>query len=147
MTVSYLHLVEDQQPPVLDGSAPFKAVLVLEQTVNADWQNLVSAWLVQAGCLYMMAWGPECSSWDDSVDWANLAVFDYGDIPDDQAVMTTWHENEPLSEVFWFAEHTANHSTTSLERTLILHIGPAERESTMLQAYADAQTQTDEALA
>jgi hypothetical protein len=51
----------------------------------------------------MMAWGDECSRWDDSVDYANLAAF------------------KSLSEIFWFAEHCAYHSTIDLESTLILH--------------------------
>jgi hypothetical protein len=43
----------------------------------------------------MMAWGRECSSWDDSVDWANIDKFGDSPIPDDECVVTTWHEDEP----------------------------------------------------
>jgi len=56
-TVSYLHLASGQEPPSLGGPSPFKAVLVIEQPFTAEWQSMVSEWLVQAGCLYMMAWG------------------------------------------------------------------------------------------
>jgi hypothetical protein len=54
--------------------------------------------------------------------------------------MTTWHENEPLSEAFWFAGHCAFHSNdVALDQTLILHIGPEEQRAGLLQAFAEAQ--------
>jgi len=92
-----------------------------------------------------MAWGNECSKWDDSVDIVNLAAFDYGDIPDDQLVMTTWHENESLSQVFWFAEHCARHSTIDLESTLIVHISAAQQRDKILRLYGDAISDADNA--
>ena len=72
-------------------------------TVNSEWRQTVSEWLVDQGCLYMMAHGDECSLWDDSVDIANLEAFDWNfdDIPEDKHVTTTWHENESLEEVFF----------------------------------------------
>src|SRR3954463_12099376 len=103
MSISYLHLPAGRPPPPIEGQTPYKAVVVLNQTTPRDWQNEVSDWLVATGCLYMMAWGANSGSWDDSVDWANLAKFDYAGIPDDKSVMTTWHDDEPLSETFWFA--------------------------------------------
>ena len=112
----------ESQLPTIGQLGPFKAVLVLEQAVAQDWQDQVSEWLVRSGCLYMMAWGEECSSWDDSVDWANITVTGLDDIPDDQFVMTTWHDDEPLAETFWFAGWTAHHPTVSLEDVIIIHI-------------------------
>jgi hypothetical protein len=143
MTVSYLHLPPDCGLPPIRSAEPFKAVLVLEQAVADDWQDRVSEWLVRSGCLYMMAWGIECSSWDDSVDWANLKVVASDVIPDDQFVMTTWHDDEPLAEVFWFAGFTAHHPTVPLEQIAIIDIGPTNREAEMLHAYAVAQTLFD----
>ncbi len=140
MSVSYVHLPPEAQLPLIGEAGPFRAVIVLEQAVADDWQSRVSEWLVKSGCLYMMAWGVECSSWDDSVDWANLSVVDLEDIPDDRFVMTTWHDNEPLTETFWFAGFTAHHPTVPLEQVAIIDIGPTNRESEMLQAYEAAQT-------
>jgi hypothetical protein len=140
MTVSYVHLSPDSQPPVMSEAGPFRAVLVLEQAVADGWQDLISEWLVRSGCLYMMAWGVDCSSWDDSVDWANRTVTGLDDVPDDQFVMTTWHDDEPLAGTFWYAGFTAHHPTVSLDRVVIIHIGPTNREAEMLEAYATAQT-------
>src|SRR3546814_2317896 len=65
----YFHLRPGHSPPELHG-APYRAVVIIEAPVTAEWRSLVSAWLVKSGCLYMMAWGPDCSLWDDSVDYA-----------------------------------------------------------------------------
>jgi hypothetical protein len=91
----------------------------------------------------MMAWGADSSAWDDSVDRANLAVFNYGEIPDARFVMTTWHDDEPLSETFWFAEHAAWHPVVPLDETVIVHVGASAREAVLLQAYEDAQEQPE----
>ncbi len=112
--------------------------MIVETAVTADWREEVSAWLVKNGCLYMMAWGQDCSLWDDSVDHANLDEFNFGDIPDNRFVMTTWHDKEPLQEVLWFCEHTANHPTVDLDRIVLVHISPIERKSELLGQYHHA---------
>lgn len=142
MNVSYLHLPAGQSPPPIEGETPYKAVVVLRQTTPADWQSQVSDWLVATGCLYMMAWGADASSWDDSLDCANLARFDYADIPDDKFVMTTWHDDEPLSETFWFAGNAASHPALELSHVVIIDVSPIAREREMLAAYSEAQKQT-----
>lgn len=86
----------------------------------------------------MMAWGRDCSLWDDSVDLANLEEFEHGDIPDDRFVITTWHDAEPLSEVFWFASHTAHHPDVGLEQTLIVDISPGDRGERLLTEFEKA---------
>jgi len=101
----YLHIKPETALPDIGALAPFRAVVIVEAVVSPEWQSLVSDWLVRSGCLYMMAWGTNCSSWDDSVDMANVQQFDCGEIPEDGFVMTTWHEKEPLGEVFWFAKN------------------------------------------
>ncbi|MFN3932324.1 MAG: hypothetical protein ACK4JY_11300 [Brevundimonas sp.] len=142
MSVTYLHLPPGEEPPAIDALRPFKAVLVLDQAVSEEWQGRVSDWLVKSGCLYMMAWGTGCSSWDDSVDYANLSATDFGDMSDDQFVLTTWHDDEPLAATFWFAGHAAVHPTVPLSNVVIIDVGVRDRETRMREAYALAQTET-----
>lgn len=113
--------------------------MVLQQPVSHEWRALVSAWLVRSGCLYMLAWGQDCSAWDDSVDWANVEAFEPAEIPDDQFVMTTWHDDQPLAEVFWFAEHCAHHPTVPLNVTLIVHVASEDHQAPLVEAYVRAQ--------
>lgn len=133
----YLHLAPEAVLPDITSLAPFRAVLIIEAVVAPTWQATVSEWLVRSGCLYTMAWGLGCSSWDDSVDMANIEQFEFKEIPEDKFVMTTWHDDEPLSEVFWFCKNSAFHSTIDLSNTLLLHIAARAKEQEMLVAYAE----------
>jgi len=135
MTITYLQLIPESALPDLSYLKPFRSIVVIEENVSQDWQNLVSMWLVESGCLYMMAWGNGCSSWDDSVDMANLKKFNFEYIPEDQFVMTTWHENELLSEVFYFAKNCAVHPTITIANVLILHFSPENKERAYLSEY------------
>ena len=113
-------------------------IVVVEAEVSPEWRSLVSCWIVRSGCLYMMAWGVECSSWDDSVDRANLEEFRFGDIPEDRFVVTTWHADESLAEVFRFSKNNAFHPTVELQQTVLLHTAAESKEHELLAAYAQA---------
>ena len=102
--------------PDLNKERPFKSIVVIEQVVPPQRQREISKWLVESGCLYMMAWGIDCSSWDDSVDYANLELHDYGDIPEREVVQTTWHDKETLSDVMAFAKQYAPGTDRPVDR-------------------------------
>jgi hypothetical protein len=67
-----------------------------------------------------MAWGLDCSLWDDSVDYANIEKCGDGGIPDDQFVITTWHTGDTLEEVVRFAKIDAISSYTDEPLTNLL---------------------------
>jgi hypothetical protein len=142
-TPRYLHLKPGEAPPRLEGVAPFKAVVVVESDVAPEWQAQVSDWLVRSGCRYMMAWGRKCGDWDTSVDEANLLMFNFGDIPENDFVMTTWHEAESLEEVFWFSERWAVHPSLELEGTYVVHIASEGRATELLETFRIAQERTN----
>ncbi|MBX9575489.1 MAG: hypothetical protein K2X07_07620 [Caulobacteraceae bacterium] len=135
----YLHLPSGSHLPVNEDAAPFIAVVVVEQPVEAGWQDHVSEWLVASRCHYMCAWGLDASSWDDSVDWASRRLNGADELPDDKWVMTTWHDHESLDQVFRYAGHCAQHPTIDLERVLIVHVAGGSAEDAMLTRYAEAQ--------
>jgi hypothetical protein len=130
----YIHLPAGAEPPTI-ASQPCRIVVIIEQDVTIEWQAQVSKWIVDTGCLYMMAWGKNCSSWDDSVDYANLEDHNFGEIPEDKFVMTTWHENEPLEEVFWYCRYVAHDPTIELLNVFILHISAQPKEAELLSRY------------
>ena len=136
----YFRIAQGEPLPDLKPYSPYRAVVVLESDYSPAWQDEVSEWLVHSGCLYMMAWGRDCSTWDDSVDWANLLDFDFADIPDDRFVMTTWHDDEPLDEVFWFAGYCAFHPDVELQSTIILHVSRRDVGEAMLARFRTAQS-------
>jgi hypothetical protein len=121
-TPEYVHLHPGDTPPLLGEPGPFKAVVVIDADVTPEWRGQVCNWLVSSGCRYMIAWGKDCSAWDSSVDEANLVMFDYEEVTDDDFVMTTWHADQPLQEAFWFSQFCAMHPSLELEKTYIVHI-------------------------
>jgi hypothetical protein len=136
---AYIFLKPGDLPPAVESGSPYKAVVVADVVVSPEWRNRISSWLVDTGCRYVMAWGKECCEWDSSVDEANLAAFDYGEIPERDFVMTTWHENLPVEEVFWYSQFSAEHPLLSLTETLIIQIASECRKAELLQAFFKAQ--------
>lgn len=118
--MTYLHLEPESTLPEITNE-PTRMVVIVAAEVSPEWHVLDSDRIVRSGCLYMMAWGVDCSSWDDSVDWANIDRYDDGPIPEDGFVVTTWHSDEPLEEVFWYSKKVAVDpvipATQSLSRT------------------------------
>jgi hypothetical protein len=133
----YLRIEPNGPLPDISQHAPFKAVVVLEAIYSSEWQDAVSKWLVDNGCLYMMAWGPDCSSWDNSVDHANMIEFPDFEIPDDKFVMTTWHNDEPLEDVFWYSQScaTLTYDDRELSSAIILHVSANDREAEILDLF------------
>ena len=134
MSVSALHLVPGEVLPSLSGG-PFKVVLVASSPVPEDWRDIVSDWLIESHCLYFMATGVECETWHDCLDWANLKACEFHKIPQESFVMTTWHADEPLSEVLWFAYAAAVHPVVSLEETLLISVGEQPPSVDLLALY------------
>lgn len=120
--IIYIQITSESSLPKISTYSPFKAVVIVEDQVTIERQNEMSKWLVDQGCFYMMAWGRDCSSWDDSVDFANLENFNFEEVPEDEFVMTTWHDDELMDEVFWFSKYCAYHSVIELQHTVIIHI-------------------------
>jgi len=133
-TVEYVHLPSGSEPPATTFQHR-RVIVIIEQDVDDDWQNHISEWIAASGCLSMMAWGRDCSSWDDSVDHANLRQFDCREIPDESFIMTTWHDGEPLSEVFFYNQMCAFHPTIDLPLVTILHISETDQSETLLREY------------
>lgn len=135
-SIEYVQIEPGTTPPTIGVSKPFRAVVIIESDVSPEWQSSISEWLVQSGCLYMMACGENCSSWEDSVDLANIEQLKPAEIPDSEFVMTTSHEREPMEEVFGFSKNNAFHPTVKLRRTVLVHISFHNNQDELLKAYA-----------
>lgn len=141
----YVHLKPTSSPQSVAVMAPFAVVVVIDAMVLPEWRQMVSEWLIEKGCLYMMAWGHDCSLWDDSVDWANLKPYEkFSDMPDDKNVVTTWHDNESLEEVFYFAITCALPFSPLIKNIIVLDITDKSREHDMLTRYKNVQDELGE---
>lgn len=136
--MEYIQITQSSILPDISNLKPFRCVVVVEDEVSDLRQKEICLWLVKSGCLYVMAWGKNGGSWDTSVDLANLELFDYNEIPDENFVSTTWHDDEPLSEVFWFSKRLAFHRDVELEHTVVLHISPVNKYKEYSIEYKNA---------
>lgn len=133
--IRYLRLRTGDPLPDIRDLSPFKAIVIIDGLVDPQWQADTSRWLADSGCRFMMAWGNCCSSWDDSVDIANIEQFDASDISADDFILTTWHEDEPLRDVFEFAKFAAHHPTVTMPSLLLLHISAVDRRDEFEALY------------
>lgn len=134
----YLQLRPHDALPDLAHLSPFMAVVVIDDDSDEMWRWDVARWLVDSGCRYMLAWGKECESWRDALEDAALEAVDYDDVPPEQAVLATSHEDEDLEEVFWFARHRASHPALRFDTAVILHVAARGRPDELLAQFADA---------
>lgn len=118
--------------------------MIAELATSQSSRNDIASWIVQSGYLYFIAWCIECEAWHDTIDWTVLAGFNFGDIPDDKFVMTTWHDKEPLAEALWFAGHSASHPDIDLEETVIVHVAQEEQCTATLRRFNGSQARADE---
>lgn len=71
-------------------------VLLAADTTGAEVSVLAgfARKLLQAGCVYFCAWGPDCERVHDIFDEMCFEVA--------PVIMTTWHSDESLDEALWF---------------------------------------------
>jgi len=137
-TPYYLHQRPDAELGNFRQSEPSRVVLISESVTSQTFKDSIAKELAHGNCLYFMAWGTECEAWHDAVDMANIEQFNFQEIPAERFIMTTWHDNEPLAEVFWFCKNNASHSSVDVRRTVLLHVSPKSREQPFLAQYAGA---------
>lgn len=137
----YLRIEPDADIPDLSQLAPFKVMVILEAGSSTEWREILSERLVAAGCRYMMAWGKECEEFHDIVDTTSLERHNY-DVPDDAFIMTTWHADESLKDLFWYCQFFAECSADEVELrdALLIHVALIDREAEYRELYAQSET-------
>ena len=135
--MQYYFLGSNHGFQVPSGLEAFRCLILIEREISVDDRNTISRELVDRGCLYAMAWGLDCSLWDDSIDFANIDKFDPEGIPDGQFVMTTWHDGETLEEVLFFARFNSlvSYDGKELSELLVLDMGQGNREAEVRGIY------------
>jgi hypothetical protein len=126
MNIQYLQI---ERPYIFSSpfkKAPFAALIYIDDDHISDGeQNNLSDQIVASGCRYAVCAGHNSSSWDDSIDMADIKR-NNGEVIDDNLVMTTWHENEPLEDiVFHFLKNTSFGNFVA-DRLLVLVVGNNE---------------------
>ncbi|MET0320309.1 MAG: hypothetical protein ABW069_06270 [Duganella sp.] len=137
-TPRYLHLAPEGELPVLEALDNFKAVLVVDVDVLETVRWDISRWLVESGCKVAVVWGQGAVAWGESIEDAHLEATDYEDVADEDVLIVTTHEDDDLSEAFWYARHRASHPAHELRDTVIVHIADAPRQDELEEEFNDA---------
>ncbi len=120
----FVRMEPPYKTPVPGFGSPFVAIVVAcDSSITPEQRANLSAQLVAMDCRYMLAWGTDASSWDDSVDIAFISTDPNFDPPDDRHVMTTWHNDETIEDVVWFALMNTNFDAHDFHDYLALMIG------------------------
>ena len=138
--IKYIQLQSKTDLNVLNISkfSPFKAVVIIEEDLEKDRRVQICNWIVDMGCLYMMAWGIECGIWDDIVDEKNCYDFNFKGVPEEKDIMTTWHNNQSLIELFYFSKNLAKHPCIELKNTIIIHVSEEDKFRELMKKYEKA---------
>ena len=134
----YCFLPTDVPISIPKEMTKFKCLILVERAVDEAYRDEVSAALVKGGCLYALAWGLNCSAWDDSVDWAFLELHDFGPYPEEDFVMTTWHADETLADTIEFAKTCTQSCEVDLDDILVLDFSNQERGAMIKDLYLNA---------
>ncbi|MEL7185354.1 MAG: hypothetical protein AAFN50_02820 [Pseudomonadota bacterium] len=91
--------------PLFEFKSEFFGVLLVWDSIGTNEDELVAVGkkLIDQGAVYVCCWGPGCEKLHDAIDHADQE----NDRPGDAVLMTTWHDDEPLSEALWFFINTA----------------------------------------
>ena len=104
-----------------DGADFVVLIINNDPAISPDDQYALSLALVREGCRYAVCIGHNCSTWDDSVDYANMEV-DPG-LTDSKFVMTTWHENDTPDQIANFFLNCTTFGDNVFTHFLILSVG------------------------
>ena len=103
----------DDIPAEVNVAGPFFVCLLAWDAEHAtiETMEVVARRLLAAGCVYICCWGSHCSLVHDVFDSVSI---ERG--PEGPVIMSTWHEQESLSDAIWFALFSANPDDSFSER-------------------------------
>jgi len=105
----YLAVVDELTvPDVSKVPRPFVLLLALDigDVDSSEMARFADEFLAVGGCVYVCTWGEGCEWLHDAFDEAFIRAVPE-DRWDDEFVLTTWHDDEPLDEALWYAVFVA----------------------------------------
>jgi len=93
-----------------------------DENISDEERNALSGQIVISGCRYAVCAGYKGSSWDDSIDIADIER-NGGEVRDENLVMTTWHDDESLEDIVFFFLNNTSFDSFTAERFVVLLVG------------------------
>lgn len=106
------------------GAEEYVLLLVIKRTdILYREQKELSERFIASGCRYAVCFGFECSSWDDSIDYAFIFSDPNLNPPDERFVMTIWPEDESIEDVVEYLRFNTVFDDFVPRKFLLLFIG------------------------
>jgi len=103
---------------------------------SEDVLESIARSLLANGCAYVCCWGRGCERLHDAADRVDMEP-GVG-APEGYVVMTTWHDQEPLSEAIWFSLTSTSpdeYAESTLHAVLGVAIGNAKYAEEIRAAF------------
>ncbi len=98
----------------------YKLLLISnDPDITNDQMNQLSDAIASTPVKWVAAWDAKCSLWDDAIDWAVIAAFPDG-IPEEHQILTTWHEDDELSDILNYIIHAGEDDERGTVHILIV---------------------------
>jgi hypothetical protein len=95
---------EDLAPAIAVASPRFVLLVAADAGLISGIDETLKR-LLDIGCVYLCAWGPQCEQLHDDMD--HVVLTQELDGTPERCIMTTWHSKESLDEAARFALHWA----------------------------------------
>lgn len=129
-------------------TSPFKGaefavlIYIVDENLTKEEQETLSDQIVASGCRYAVCAGHNSSSWDDSIDMADIKR-NGGEVRDENLVMTTWHDDESLEDIVFFFLNNTSFGNFIADCLTVLVIGDDESILNDLQHETRKQLTTN----
>ena len=123
-TFGYVHVTAPSEfsPPF--GTQPFVCLVWdAEGTWNEVERSRLANAIIASNCRYVVCGGTHCEAWHDAMDKAFLDLELKEEEYEEHFVMTTWHTDEPESEVAMFFVHCTASDEEPFTKYLVLQVG------------------------
>jgi hypothetical protein len=122
-----------------EGNEFVALVYVDDKHISPEEQEQLSDQIVTAGCRYAVCAGHLCSSWDNSIDMADLRRNNM-EINEKTFVMTSWHEDEPVEDIVFHFLNVTWFDDFVPENFLVVILGGNSNVLADIRKEVEAQT-------
>jgi len=116
-----------------------------EKLITPEEQEKLSDEIVAAGCRYAVCAGHQCSSWDDSIDMADLKRNNF-ETNEKTFVMTSWHEEESIEDIVFHFLNVTWFDDFVPENFLVVVVGDDSEVIGNIRQEVETQTASNQAL-
>jgi hypothetical protein len=97
-------------------------IYAADENISDEERDALSGQIVASGCRYAVCAGHRGSSWDESIDMADILRSGV-EVRDENLVMTTWHDDESLEDIVFFFLNNTGFDDFTAERFVVLFVG------------------------